>query len=345
MKKLILFLAIFLLTGCYDYVELDEMKLVSSIIVDYKDNEYHINLELLNASKEADEGSVFIESEGKSLEEAINNARNNVDADPYYGHMSALFISEDFADEGIKPIFDFLARNVEVRKDFYIFISDDVDSLTEYESNAGESLGINVKKTYMRSMHKTGTYKTCNLREVFRNYLRDEVYVIGGVTVEDNKINLEHNYVFKDNKKDLEIEEDVSLFLNLMEGNTNSFLIDGRSSYEIHEYTLSLDAAKDKFIIKLKGTGRVKSAKSGEYSYSDIEKSSKDVSEKLKKRIEDIIEYSRRSGIDILCFNNLYYKHYPKLVERNTWKTLDYEVEVDVTIGDKGMIMSTLKGE
>lgn len=346
MKKLVVLLfSIFLLTGCYDYVELDEMKLVSSVIIDYKDDEYLVTLELLNASKDADEGSVFIDASGKSLEEAINNARSNVDADPYFGHMSALFITDDFAEAGIKPTFDFLARNVEIRKDFYIFLTDDADSLKEYESNAGESLGINVKKTYMRSIEKNGKYKTCNLREVFRKYLRNQNYVIGSVEVEDNKINLVDNFVFKDNKKGLEIEEDIALLINLMEGNTNSFLVDGNTSYEIHEYKMEIKAKKDKIIMKLSGSGRIKSAKDGAYTYEDVKKASKDVSEKLKTRIEDIVEYSKRIGIDILGFNNIYYQYYPRLVESDTWKTIDYQVEVDIGIGDKGMIMSTLKGE
>lgn len=345
MKKMaILILSIFLLTGCYDYVELNDMKIVSSLIIDYRDGEYLIDIELLNASKSESDGSNFVHAVGSSLEDAIDNARNSSNSDQYFGHMNALFISEDFANFGLEPILDFLARNVEIRKDFYIFLSDDVNSLKEYKSTKGESLGINVKNTYIQSLNRNGEYKTCNLRELLRKYLRNQVYVIGGVKVEDKNIELLDNYVFVNNKIALEIEEDISLLINLMEKNTNSFLIEGKASYKVHEYNIKSEIKKDGIVLKFSGNGRVKSANQGAYTYDDIDKFSKDASDELKEKIKEIIEYCKKQKIDILGFNNLYYQKFPKLAESDTWLNIDYEVDVDILIGDKGMIMSTLRG-
>jgi len=48
MKKiLLLFICLFLTTACYDYQELSDMNIVNGIGVDFKDDEYIVNLEMV----------------------------------------------------------------------------------------------------------------------------------------------------------------------------------------------------------------------------------------------------------------------------------------------------------
>ena len=48
MKKIILIISLFMLTGCYDYQEINDLAIISAIGVDYKDDEYIITLEVLS---------------------------------------------------------------------------------------------------------------------------------------------------------------------------------------------------------------------------------------------------------------------------------------------------------
>ena len=47
MKKIILLIAIFLLGGCYDYAEIDDLGIIVGLIIDYKDNKYEITSQIL----------------------------------------------------------------------------------------------------------------------------------------------------------------------------------------------------------------------------------------------------------------------------------------------------------
>ena len=67
MKKIILLLSIFLLTGCFDYTELNDLSIVSMIIIDKIDNNYSVSFEILNDQKTKDEEvntSIIVTSSG-----------------------------------------------------------------------------------------------------------------------------------------------------------------------------------------------------------------------------------------------------------------------------------------
>lgn len=42
MKKIILLFMLLLLTGCKDYTEINDLGIISGMIIDYKDNKYEI---------------------------------------------------------------------------------------------------------------------------------------------------------------------------------------------------------------------------------------------------------------------------------------------------------------
>ena len=53
-KKLFLIIFIFLLTGCYNYKELNKIAIVSSISIDKKDNEYLVGAQVMNIKTKDD---------------------------------------------------------------------------------------------------------------------------------------------------------------------------------------------------------------------------------------------------------------------------------------------------
>jgi len=51
MKKLIIILLLFSLTGCYNYDELNQLAIATGFAVDIKDNEYEVTVLISNSKK------------------------------------------------------------------------------------------------------------------------------------------------------------------------------------------------------------------------------------------------------------------------------------------------------
>ena len=65
-KGIILLLIILLMSGCYDYVEIDDLVIISGMVIDYKDNKYEIS-------------SQIIENEAKTKVKAYTTTCNTID--------------------------------------------------------------------------------------------------------------------------------------------------------------------------------------------------------------------------------------------------------------------------
>ena len=69
MKKIILILLLLTLTGCKDYTEINDLAIVSGIIIDYVDNKYEITSELIINDKESE--LQILTTKSTSIDEAI----------------------------------------------------------------------------------------------------------------------------------------------------------------------------------------------------------------------------------------------------------------------------------
>lgn len=345
MKKLLIIVLVLFCTGCYDYNELNDLEIVSSLIVDYKEDKYVVNIEVLDTSESAPAGSYFLSGEGFSLEEALNSIYFDSASTPFFSHMKTLILSKNVAEDGIDKFLDFLLRNTQFRRDFYIFVTEDVDSILDFETEPKESIGEMARMNAKRNLEDNGRYLTSTLRDVAFNYLRDNYYMIGSVEVIDDKITLEDTYLFIDNKMTFKVDKDAVLLENLLMKNNNRFQTYGEYTYEIHEYKFEKEIKKDKIVFTLKGHARLLDTKEND-SLDDVslDKLEKELNGDLEKTGQEIIDYGRRLDHDMFNFNYYYYLYFPKLVESDTWKNIDIEFKADLTISEKGLLLNSLGG-
>lgn len=346
MKKILLLIGcILMLSGCYDYHELNDLEIVSSMIIDYKDDKYVVNVEFLDTSKDTDRGSHFLSGEGKNLKSAINNVFFDSALLPFYSHMKTLIISENVAERGIDDFFDFLLRDTQFRKDFYIFVTEDVDDFLKYKTEKNESIGEMAKMSAKRNQEKNGRYKTSTFREIMYHYLRDNYYVLGSISVEDDVITLDDTYLFEDNKIGMKLEEEAVLLENIIYEGNQTFQIYGDNNFEIHGYKLDRKIKKDKIILTLKGNARLLDSQ-GKSSLDEKElvKIEKELNSKLESLGKDVIDYSKKQDVDMFNFNYFYYLFYPKLVKKDTWKNIEYEVHSEIRVSEKGLLLNSLGG-
>ncbi|PID23294.1 spore gernimation protein GerC [Sporosarcina sp. P3] len=134
MKKYIfvlLALTLFL-SGCWDRRELNELGITMALGIDKVKNEYQVSAQVIVPSEVSMKASTgrsavtLYQASGETIYEAFRKMTKNSPRKIYPGHLRILIISEDLAKEGIGESLDFLARDWELRSDFYVVIAKDL---------------------------------------------------------------------------------------------------------------------------------------------------------------------------------------------------------------------------
>lgn len=124
----ILVLMAILLTGCWNYREIDKLALVSGIAVDKNDlnKGYEVTAEIVSiptSAKEPNFNSTKIQSKGEGVFDCMRNMINVSAKQLFWSHAAILIIGEDVAKESILPILDWITRDSEPRLTLYILVS------------------------------------------------------------------------------------------------------------------------------------------------------------------------------------------------------------------------------
>lgn len=130
----ILIILNFILTGCWDKRELNELAITLALGIDKVEgeDEYEVTAQVVVPSavsmKDGTGGTavtLFTEN-GETVYEALRRMTKVSPRKIYPGHLQMLIIGEELAKEGIGASLDLLARDWELRPDFYVVVAKDV---------------------------------------------------------------------------------------------------------------------------------------------------------------------------------------------------------------------------
>lgn len=128
--KLITFLIILLLlSGCYNYKEINEYAIVSGISIDKNGDKYKVGIQIMNAKKEEESQNsliTFYDANGNTIYEALEKIMMDSPKELYLGHNEVIVIDENLLKEK-DPLdyLDFFMRNSKIEKDSLIMIAKD----------------------------------------------------------------------------------------------------------------------------------------------------------------------------------------------------------------------------
>lgn len=133
MKKYVFVLLIlsFLLTGCWDKRELNDLAITLAMGIDKVEDEYQVSAQVVVPSEVSMKGSTgsttvsLFTASGETVYEAIRRMTKVSPRKIYPGHLRMLVIGEELAKEGIGESLGILSRDWEFRPDFYIVIAKD----------------------------------------------------------------------------------------------------------------------------------------------------------------------------------------------------------------------------
>lgn len=371
MKKILALLSIstlFLLTGCWNYREIDTISIVSGVAVDKnEDGSYHLTAEIIEITGTPSESKLTpkrVESDGYTLLDAIRTMIKLTGKRLYWTHAKAIIISKDVAQDGILPILDFFIRNDELR------IS--IDTLVSKEKTAKEILSVEgtTEKIICFEIEKMLEEHTSEIsiikKELYKfgnDYTSDGVSgTIPAIEIVENDqkqaVKLSGIAIFNEDKligfigsKDtyslLFIEDDVE------QGVYPVKVVNDKN--EIEYITLEILKTKTKVTpiyidgklkVDIKIKTKVSIAELGNYKSDLDEQALTDLEMTTEKQLEQDIEETinfiqTEYGVDIFGFGTMVKANLP-----NLWKKIgkDWEVyykDLDVKVDSKIEIIST----
>lgn len=169
MRKRVFFLIILLvinaamLTGCWNYSEVDKFSIVAGVAVDKsEEGKYMLTIEIVDlheGGRDAKIKSKLLETYGDTVFDAVRNAIKITAQKLYWGHAEIVILSREAAREGIVEIIDWLDRDAEPRLTIDILVSKEktAKEILDSQSITTEirSFEINKMLDTQRSLSKT----------------------------------------------------------------------------------------------------------------------------------------------------------------------------------------------
>ena len=350
-KFLILLLP--LLSGCYNYRELNELGITTAVSIDYKDNNFYVIAEVINPIKQQDASSsnnspfVNYNSSSSSLQDAFRKVVLESPRQLYAAQLEIIVLSEEVVNNHLEEVLEYFARDPESRTEIKIIVAKTEDStkaitlqtlLTSLSSsNIINSLDLQSKVL--------GMSYPVTLNELLNMYIDPYLEVVlpsmtlyGNYEIGDEKENIttsspkaivkiDGSTITKDNKILGYLDLEESKILNLINGKLKETIIKMNyyDSYIIFEpnrikVSRELDIKNNIIKINISGYSKTKEIQSNinVKDPKEVEKLNKALNMELEKKITDTFNSIREKyGTDVFGFQELYYRTNYKYFKEN----------------------------
>lgn len=350
-KFLILLLP--LLSGCYNYRELNDLGITTAVSIDYKDNNFYVIAEVINPIKQQDASSsnnspfVNYNSSSSSLQDAFRKVVLESPRQLYAAQLEIIVLSEEVVNNHLEEVLEYFARDPESRTEIKIIVAKTEDStkaitlqtlLTSLSSsNIINSLDLQSKVL--------GMSYPVTLNELLNMYIDPYLEVVlpsmtlyGNYEIGDEKENIttsspkaivkiDGSTITKDNKILGYLDLEESKILNLINGKLKETIIkmnyyDGYIIFEPNRIKVSreLDIKNNIIKINISGYSKTKEIQSNINlkDPKEVEKLNKALNMELEKKITDTFNSIREKyGTDVFGFQELYYRTNYKYFKEN----------------------------
>lgn len=339
MKKIIILLCLmFLISGCYDCEELNNLNIVTGIGFDKEDDEYLVTLEITKSSgseNNTEKDTTLFTAKDEVLAVAMEKAMNNSDKKTYFKHTDAILISEDIAKDGISHIIDYLLRDSNISTTYFTVICKNANELLSMELDNDTTSNLIV--TTITSHIKSDILN--NIDIITSNIInkRKDIALPYVEMIDDDKILIESKAYFNEDKMIDTISNKMYNFLYL--DNKNIVFDKDDNVLNIFDKKVKYEVEKDKIIIKIKGEGRIVALNedndiSDKNNYYKVEKM---INEKIEEEVTEFLQETLDNGSDLMGFEDLYYKKFRKEV-----KDINFAVESNIKLSKNGVLLEVI---
>ncbi len=373
------------LTGCIGYEELNNLSIVTAVAFDKTDDNYELSFLIANSpkaqtsAKEGEAKTTVYEGKGKTIAEASKNIEQIVPKKIYLGHINVVIISEDIAKDGFLKIADWLLRNPQTRKKFYLLQAKDEKAknilkiVSPLESFPSQSIATLIESNAeTKSIATSITYSNFISQILEKGYdpVLPTITIKGNVKDGSNEKNLEttepETYlalgplaIYKKDKLEGFSTEKESWAINVLKNEAKE--VNYNVKYQNQDISIETSSLKSKIkIIDINNIEITISGKGDIYNinnkiniqnYKEINKIEKAWSNSLKKDLLKVIKkVQTKYKADIFGFGNLIYKNNPKTWEKleKEWNSkyfpnLNIKIKTNLKIEATGSLVKTIE--
>lgn len=370
MKKIkYIILLLPLLSGCYNYRELNELGITTAVSIDYKDNNFILISEVINPIKQQDvsasNNSPFVNftSVAPSIQEAFRNTVLESPRQLYLSQLEIILVSEEIINNHLEEFLEFFSREPETRTEIKVIIAKTEEStkgitiqslLTNFSSsNILESLEVQNKLL--------GLTQEVTINELLNMYLDPNLEIVlpsmilyGSSDIGDEKENITTSTpktlvkvgttsVIKDGKILGYLSEEESKMVNLINGNLTKTILkipyeDGYVVFEPNRIKTKqkLDIKDNKITIEISGFSKIKEFHTNKNikNMKTVEELNKYFNKEIENMIKDNFNQIREKyNTDMFGFQELYYRTDHKYFKKycsNWYETTFPNIELEV---------------
>lgn len=358
-------------TGCWNYYELSDLAIITSIGIDKIDDNFQISLIIANTSGESSGTDVsakttILTGTGKTLNEAFIDAKTKSSKEIYTGHFSLLLISEEVANENMYEVLESILRNPEsIRKVTFVVAKNKTSNeilktLSPLETFPSETILLNIRN----SVNSIGISHEVNVSDFVYNIVNYGIdnmlptITIEGKNSEENTtealketemeavLKVDEIALFKDYKivgyLDYEYSKNINILTNKVTSLTKNIScyddIDKYISIKVDDPKTSIDldssSLKYKFKIKAEGSIYETNCKLDLKDPKVIKKIEDSIRSYMYSNLKDTINLIKDYEVDVLGLGNLLYKKdYKKWYSlKDNWDYIYKNLDFDIDI-------------
>lgn len=346
-KYLSLLLMIPLLSGCYNYRELNELAINTALSIDYSDNNFNVIVEVINPTKQQDavsaNNSPFVNyySSAPTLQEAFRNVVIDSPRQLYAAQLELIILSEEAATNHMSEILEYFSREPESRTEvkFVIARGDESTKAVTIQTLLTSFSSSNIKQSLELQQKVLGLTPVYTLNELLNMYLDPTLeinlpsIIVYGNTKEGNEkenittstpkalTKVGSTAVFRDKDFLGYLTEEESKVHSMITGNTKESIInldyeDNYSVFELYkiESDISPDIKDNKITLNISGKARIKEFHSNANitKAKEIDKLNKILNKHIEDAVKDNFNKIRKEyNTDIFGFRQSFYRENP----------------------------------
>ena len=349
-KKILVVLLILLLTGCYNYNELNDLAIAVGLGIDKDENGYVVSLEIVNDNKD----STIYSVNGDTLDEAFSNLYSICPKKIFLSHLEVIIYGNNI--DNIKDTLDFWARKKDIREDVLVFLSDKkAKDILKATTNSKTIKAFNIKDVETSTYTNLSATKLLTLNELLDTYLNpNKEIVIPIITLINKDLKIKNMAILKDTKVINYLDNTDSVNYNILTNNTKELIINTKNlSTNLNNVSTNIKVKDDLNVyinIKAKGTLIDVKKNLNLNNKEVIAELNNEIEKDIKDNINNTLNKITNSKSDIIgILDNYYknkYKYYLNIKDdwyNNYFNKLNYHISVNVNLYDKGKSLKVIK--